>query len=262
MATPHDPRLESSTEPAHALASPSETTVEVAVSTAKGPGVRVWALTLAIALSAGLGAWTYSEMSRVAEVGSGKRGGGGAPRVLTEVPATQNAIVAYSALGLALGLGLGLAGGLIRFSVLRILLAVLVGVVLGGLAGREVSTYTLPVYYNNVMSGDLVYSLLVHGATWTAIGAAAGLAFGLGRGEWRSLPRYLVGGAVGALIGAIIYEITGIIFPLAMTDRPLPNSPEIRLIAQIFIGGMVAAGAVLSSGKAAAPSPQPQENPA
>jgi hypothetical protein len=226
----------------------------------EGIDTRAWALTLAISLAAGLIAWGCSEMMLVPEIAHGKKGG--PARVLPEVPASRNAMVVFGMLGAAIGLGLGLAGGLIRRSVLRAVPAAVLGLILGGLAGAGVSWLTLPVYYGHIQSNDLAYSLLVHGGSWTALGAAAGLAFGIGRGGWGRLPRCLLGAASAALLATIIYELAGMfLFPTAMTDRPLSKTSDTRLMAQLLVAGMVAAGALLSESRAvAAPRREPRES--
>ncbi len=190
MASPHDSQPASTTIPKKASDQAEDSSGELigdgAAEPAGGSGTRAWALTLAIAMAAGLIAWAGGEWKMIPEIASGGRGG--APRVLTDVAATRNAIVSFTILGAALGLGLGLAGGLMRRSVLWTLLAATIGLGLGGLTGFEVSQFSIPYYYAHMKADDLVYSLQVHGGTWAAIGAVAGLAFGLGRGPWRRYP--------------------------------------------------------------------------
>ncbi|MGP0067535.1 MAG: hypothetical protein ACLQGP_28565 [Isosphaeraceae bacterium] len=246
MASPHDSRPDPTTLPEQSAGAVGH---GVAAPTA-GFQARAWALTLALALAAGLIGWACSEMMLVPEVGAGKKGG--PVRVLPEVPATRNAIVTFGIFGAALGLGLGLAGGLLRRSVLWTILAAAIGLVLGGPIAAGVAWLILPIYYKQIMTSDLAYSLLVHGGAWTAIGAAAGLAFGLGRGGLRRILPTLVGAAAVALLATIIYEFAGMmLFPTAMTDRPLAKTTEIRLLAQLLVAAMVAAGALLFASQAA-----------
>ena len=107
---------------------------------------------------------------------------------------------------------------------------------------------TIPAYYEHLKDNDLTYSLLVHGGTWIAIGAAAGLAFGLGQGGWRRLPSCLMGAIAGALIATILYEFAGMMFfPLATTDRPLSKTSDTRLMTELLVAGAVAAGVLLSA---------------
>lgn len=206
--------------------------------------LRSWVLALAAGLTAGLFAWAVGEATMIPETGAGTRGGG--RRLLPSVLATRNAMVSFGILGGALGLGLGLAGGSLRRSAGRAGLAGVTGLVLGALAGVGGARLTLPGYYEHLKVNDLTNSLVVHGATWTAIGAAAGLAFGLGLGGWGRTLRCLLGGAGAALLGAVIYEFGGsVLFPLAMTDRPLSKTWETRLLARLIVALLAAAGAVL-----------------
>lgn len=228
------------------MASPDDSESIPTAEPEKAPGVavRAWALTLALALSAGLIAWACAEGLLVPEVAKGNRG---QVRILPQVPAIRNALMSFGLLGAALGLSMGLSGGLIRRSVLWSVLAAAVGLVLGGLAGAGVAWFTLPAYFEHEKSRDIAYSLLVHGGTWTAIGAMAGLAFGLGRGGWASIYRCLLGAAAAALLATLIYEIVGmILFPLAATDTPLSKASETRLLARLLVAAMAAAGALIS----------------
>jgi hypothetical protein len=135
---------------------------------------------------------------------------------------------------------------LVRGSVRWASLAAVIGLVLGGAAAVGTAGLTLPIYYEHLKFNDLTYSLLVHGGTWTATGGAAGLAFGLGMGGWGRMLRCLLGGAGAALLAAVIYEFVGIVrFPLAMTDRPLAKTWEMRLLARLLVALLAAVGAVL-----------------
>ena len=127
----------------------------------------------------------------------------------------------------------------------------MVGFVLGGIAGALVPQLVLPVYYKNSLAGDLIYSLMIHGGTWGAIGAAAGLAFAIGLGGWHAIVRGLVGGVAGALLATVIYEFAGgLLFTNAMTDRPISQTVVSRLVARVLVTVFIAAGLV-----AAAPPP-------
>jgi hypothetical protein len=214
------------------------------------PGHRAWALALSAGLAAGLIAWAIGEATLIPETGAGTRGGN--TRTLPSVLATRNAVVSFGILGGALGLGLGLAGGLVRRSVRWASLAAVIGLVLGGLAAVGTARFTLPIYYEHLKLNDLTYSLVVHGGTWTAVGAAAGLAFGLGLGGWGRMLRGMLGGAGAALLAAVIYEFAGIVlFPLAMTDRPLAKTWEMRLVARVLVALLASAGALLCGWRAA-----------
>ena len=214
------------------------------------PGRRAWALALSAGLAAGLIAWAGGEATLIPETGAGTRGG--KARTLPSVLATRNAIVSFGILGGALGLSLGLAGGLVRRSVVWASLAAVIGLVLGGVAGVAAAQRTLPIYYEHLKGNDLTYSLIVHGGTWTAIGAAAGLAFGLGMGGWGRMLRCMLGGAGAALLASVIYEFAGVaLFPLSMTDRPLAKTGEMRLLARVLVALLAAAGALLCGWPAA-----------
>ncbi len=206
MVSPDDSQPVSTSAPEPALGSVGDTSRQLAgtpvVVPTPGFETREWALTLAFSLTAGLMAWACAEMMLVPEIATGKRGG--AARLLPEVPASRNAMVSFGMLGGALGLSLGLAGGLIRRSVLWTALAAAIGLVLGGVTGIGVTWLTLPVYYVHLQSNDMIYSLLVHGGTWTAIGAMGGLAFGLGRGGWGRITRCVLGAAAAALLATVI----------------------------------------------------------
>jgi hypothetical protein len=95
----------------------------------------------------------------------------------------------------------------------------------------------------------LTYALIVHCGIWGVLGGAVGVAFGLGVGGWGRLPRVTVGGAGAALLATVIYEFVGaILFPLAMTEQPVSATRESRLLAQLLVALLVAAGAVLCAG--------------
>ena len=110
------------------------------------------------------------------------------------------------------------------------------GLLLGGGVGAALSWLILPIYYAHSTGGELSYSLLVHGGIWLAVGAAAGLAFGIGLGgSVRCAPRG-TGEACAALLAAVIYEFAGgILFPQALTDRPLSQTWESRLLARLLV---------------------------
>jgi hypothetical protein len=254
MVSPNDSQPASTIDPEPAPGSVGDASGEFVgeggPAPAAGSETWPWVLTLAVGLAAGLIAWACGEAALIPEIAVGGRGGG--VRTLPDVIATRNAVVSFGILGAALGMGLGLAGGLIRRSVLSTVLAATIGLVLGGLSGAGVSWLTLPVYYKHRTSNDLTYSLLVHAGTWMAIGAAAGLAFGFGRGEWGRMLRCLLGAAASAMLATIIYELAGMmLFPFALTDRPLSNTWETRLLARVLVAVMVAAGAFLCGSRAA-----------
>jgi len=207
-------------------------------------GIRTWALALAAGLVAGVVAWAIGEATLIPEAGFQSK-----KEKITVLPSAagiRNASISFGALGAALGLGLGLAGGLITRSVPRSVLAGATGLLLGGGAGVALSRLILPVYYEHSSGGEITYSLMVHAGVWVAVAAAAGLAFGIGLGGWRGVLRGMLGGAGAALLATVIYEFAGgILFPLALTDRPISQTWESRLSARLLVTVLVAAGVVL-----------------
>jgi hypothetical protein len=214
--------------------------------------IRSWALALSAGLAAGVIGGTIGEAALIPDSGLARRQvARGNTDPLPSAVGLRNAVVSTGTLGAAMGLSLGVAGGLIRRSVVRAVLAGATGLILGGVAGSAMARLLVPIYYEHLTADDLTYSLIVHGGTWGCVGAAAGLAFGLGRGGWGRMLRVTVGGAAAALLATVIYEFAGgILFPLAMTDHPLSATWTSRLVAQLLVSLLVAAGLVLSAGSA------------
>jgi len=207
-------------------------------------GIRTWALALAAGLVAGVVAWAIGEATLVPEAGFQNK----KEKITVEpsVAGIRNSSISFGALGAALGLGLGMAGGLIRRSVPRAVMAGATGLLLGGGAGVALSRLILPVYYEHSRGGDITYSLMAHAGIWAGAAAAAGLAFAIGLAGWRGVLRGMVGGAAAALFATVIYEFAGgILFPLALTDRPISQTWESRLVARLLVTVLVAAGVVL-----------------
>ncbi len=220
------------------------------VAPATQSGAHSWIIALGGALTAAVLAWGLGEATLIPEVGfsSKKTNVDISPRVA----GTRNTIISFGALGAVAGLSMGIAGGLMRRSVFRAVSAGVAGLVLGGIAGAAVPQFVLPIYYKNSLAGDMIYSLMVHGGTWGAIGAAAGLAFAIGLGGWHAVARGLVGGVAGALLATVIYEFAGgLLFTDAMTDRPISQTAVSRLLARLLVTVFIAAGLVA----AAAPPP-------
>ena len=133
----------------------------------------------------------------------------GAPRerVTRDTPrvATRTAALAFGVLGFCLGGCLGIAGGLARRRTAAAVGTGLFGAVLGGILGAGTTLVLLPFsmamrsqYPNN----DLVFGILVHGALWGPLGAAAGLAVAIGLGEPRLIGRAVAAGFAGAVVGS------------------------------------------------------------
>jgi hypothetical protein len=201
---------------------------------------------VAAGLVAGVVAWAIGEATLVPEAGFQSKKE--KIVVLPSVAGIRNGSISFGALGAALGLGLGLAGGLIRRSVLRAVLAGATGLLLGGGAGVALTRLILPVYYEHTRNGDVTYSLMVHAGVWVAVAAAAGLAFAIGLGGWRGVPRVMLGAAGAALLATVIYEFAGgLLFPRALTDRPISQTWESRLVARLLVTVLVAAGVVLGA---------------
>jgi hypothetical protein len=154
---------------------------------------------------------------------------------------SRNAALAWGLTGGTVGLALGLAGGLARRSA-RTVAAVasgFLGLALGAGAGVGGSLVALPLATlvhdrdPGNMSAEMAASLLTHGGTWGAIGAAGGLAFGIGQsGRGRAI-RGLVGGLLGAVAGAILFELIGeLALPDTKIKAPVAATWGVRLLSQ------------------------------
>jgi hypothetical protein len=215
-----------------------------AVNSGTGVGSREWTITLAAGLIAGALAWAAAETALIPEIATSSKGGhaGLSPAAI----GTRNALVSFGILGGALGLLSGLAGGWIARSVSWASIAAVCGLLLGTAIGLGTAWLIVPVYYQTLRANNVGVSLMVHGATWGAIGAAAGLAFGIGLGAKARAVRVLFGGAGGALIAMVVYDLAGVIlFPMAMTDRPVSTTWESRLLARVLVSLLVAAGSLV-----------------
>jgi hypothetical protein len=209
-----------------------------------GTRTRIWSIAVAAGVAAGLIAWAIGEATLVPEAAYQDKKQH--INVLPQVAGIQNCFFSFGALGAAIGLGLGMAGGLAGRSVVRAVMAGGAGLLLGGGCGVALTRLIVPYYYENSRSGDIVYSLLVHGGIWTAAAAVAGLAFAIGLGEWRGLARAILGAAGGAFLAAIMYEIGGgMLFPSALTDRPISTTWASRLFARLTVTVLAAAGVAL-----------------
>lgn len=208
--------------------------------------IRPWALALTAGLVAGIAAWAIAEPMLIPD--PGRLGVKGEIVVSPAEKGMHNGTISFGVLGAMLGLGLGLAGGLIRPSFPRASLAAVIGLFVAAGAGALTSWLVVPVYYKHLNEDDLTYSLLVHGAAWGAVGAAAGLAFALGMGGWRRLPRAIFGCLGAALLATAVYEfVGGILSPGALTNKPVSATPGSRLAGRLLVAMLVAAGAVMST---------------
>jgi hypothetical protein len=161
---------------------------------------------------------------------------------------TAYAAATYGLFGAVLGMAMGMAGGLARRSVRAGLHATVAGLIAGANAGLGMSIVVLPMYYRrfNPEHEDLMLSILMHAAIWSAIGAAAGLAFGIGTGGRGRAVRALLGGLLGALIATMLYDaIGGVLLPLDKTNQPIASTSGTRLLAQLLVAVFASGGAAL-----------------
>jgi hypothetical protein len=233
-------RAEHQVEPLDGLggATPSPAASSVA-------GIKTLVAALVVALAAGVVAWSLGAKFRVAEIVDEDEFYGGAE--VSVVLATQNGVVSYAILGAILSIGLGVTAGLLngRHSISRVFLAGLAGVVLGACGGAASSYALIPVYFRNLETADLTFSLLIHLGIWTAVGAASGVAFGIGSGSRGVFVRSLIGGITGAALGTLLFDIPGAFVPLAHTERPLAEEAGTRLAGNMLLCLCVAVGIVL-----------------
>jgi hypothetical protein len=225
-----------------------------------GPGrvcsAWVWLLVLSAGLISGLGSWLLGEatwdwfpVTRMLGPGPPSVEEQRAAQADYESAQTKAVALALGWLGGALGLTLGLAGGLARGSVRGGAAMGLVGLAMGAGAGIVAAFALMPPYFlflnQYPLARDLlIIPLLIHIGLWSPLGAAGGLAFGLGLGRRRLIPRALLGGCLGAVLGSVIYEVVGaVVFPLAMTTRPLSVTSGSRLLARLLIALLAAMGA-------------------
>ncbi len=207
-------------------------------------GARTWAVAIGAGLLAGVIAWAIGEATFVPEAGFENKKEH--IHVTVSEIGIRNGIISFGVLGCVTGVALGLAGGLIRRSALRAIAAGAIGLLLGGGIGAALSGLIVPIYYEHSTGGELTYSLMVHGGIWMAVGAAAGLAFGIGLGGCarRSAACWE---RCAALLAGVIYEFAGgILFPQALTYRPISRTWESRIVARLLVTVFTAVGVVLS----------------
>ena len=206
----------------------------------------MWTLALLAGLAAGAIAWGIGEATLVTDSTVVRRRG--TTEATVAAVGVRNGVSSFGALGAVLGLGLGLAGGSIGRSIPRAVVAGVVGLLVGGAIGIGTARLLVPVYFENREANDLIHPLLVHGGIWGAVAAVAGLAFGLGLGGWGRAIRTALAAAAAALLATVVYEIAGgLLFPTAMTDRPVSATWETRLMARLLIALPVAIGSVLAA---------------
>jgi hypothetical protein len=216
-------------------------------------------LTLAAGLAAALASWLMGEATQSWFAVTRVRGPGPptieeqrVARAELEASETKTAALAIGLLGGALGLAMGIAGGLVRGSLGAGAKAGLAGLAVGAGAGALAASAMMPIYFSLVDRDPLSRNalgipLLIHICVWSPIGAAGGCAWGLGLGRNNVLPRAVLSGLLGALIGSIIYEFVGaLVFPLAMTTRPISVTWGSRLLARLLVAGLAATGVAAS----------------
>lgn len=155
-----------------------------------------------------------------------------------DVAQAKNATFAYGILGATLGLALGVAGGLARRSALAAAGAGLLGALLGIAAGAGSMVGLTATYLHRdpTKVHELTLPILMHAASWGAVGAVCGLALGLGFDRAGRAWRAAVGGLIGALLGTAAYELIGAIaFAGSNTDQPLSTTWATRLLARTAV---------------------------
>ncbi|MGC8641509.1 MAG: hypothetical protein ACP5XB_16715 [Isosphaeraceae bacterium] len=165
-----------------------------------------------------------------------------------ETARLEGASCVLGTFGALLGAGMGLVGGRASRSPGRTLLAAGLGLLAGALAGAAPLWFVIPAYNRaeELTSGDLTRSLLMHWGLWTALGAAAGFALGIGLGKRGKFMTALCGGIAGVVVGTFVYEfLGGALFPLAETGKPFSDTATTRLLALLFVAVFSATGAVL-----------------
>jgi hypothetical protein len=170
-------------------------------------------------------------------------------RATNKAADTQNAALAFGALGVCLAGFMGVAGGLARRSTASALIGGLFGSVVGMALGTGLSLLLIPSllnardYYSDY---DIVISLVMHGIIWGLLGAVAGLAFVAGISQWRLLGRAVTAGFMGGSLGAAAFELMGAIaFAAAETDEPVSATWTTRLLARLLVTLGVAVALVL-----------------
>jgi hypothetical protein len=235
-------RLEPGTEPGGARLSLEASSVA---------GIKMLAAAVVVALASAALAWGVGDRFRVAEtVLRDRRRGEGVFSGFAELSmahAIRNGIVGYAIVGAILALGLGLAAGLLngRGSIARAFLAGITGLVLGACGGAGTAYVLVPIYFGHLETADLTFSTLIHLGIWTVVGAASGLGFGIGLANWRVVAGCVIGGVTGAALGTLLFDIAGAFFPLAHTERPLPDEAATRLAAYLVLCLFVAVGTVV-----------------
>ena len=207
-----------------------------------GHGTRTLAACLLVAMAASVLAWSVGNRFRAAEIVDVDDFWGGSALSVRIV--SRNGTIAFAALGAMLSVGLGLTASLLggARSVSRGVMAAIAGTALGAIGVAVGCRLLFPIYFSHVEEADLRLAMLVHLGVWAAVGAGAGLAFGIGVGTRGSWLRSLAGGLLGAVLGTMLFDVVGVFFPFAHTERPLAEEAAIRLVANLVLSGCVVVG--------------------
>jgi hypothetical protein len=224
--------------------------------------VRVWVMALTVGSIAGFASWTieeavharYGRQSMVLKNASSSPflAGAEAEERSKALRAAENleTTLVFGSLGAVLGLALGFAGGAARGSARMAMASAAGGLILGALVGVAAIKAVLPAYNWQYLadSNDLIMGILCQIALATAVGASGGAAFGAGLGGRKCALRAALVGLLGAAAGALIYGLVGALaFPLTQTSSPIPETWSMRLLAQLAVATLAAAGAALGA---------------
>jgi hypothetical protein len=238
-------------------------------SPARSEFARVWLISLACALLAGVIGWLASSvadgywhwvgrLNDAESVGRDRR-----DPVFTQKLAeariaaeTKNTALALGIFGGVLGLTFGAAGGFCRGSNRLALLGGMIGLALVAAAAVAASFQIAPLLFKYMgKPPNPSAPLICHTALYAIIGGMGGLVFGVGFKGWSQALRAMLAGAMGAALGSIVYNVTHTIaFPLEWDFSPLPGKETSRLIAHLCaaVFSMVCIVAVLGGQKTVA----------
>ncbi|MGC8638816.1 MAG: hypothetical protein ACP5XB_02925 [Isosphaeraceae bacterium] len=220
--------------------------------------VRVWVLTLAAGLIAGLASGTIEEVvharhgrqSTVVNTASSSPFVAGKEaeeksKVLRAAENLETTLI-FGSLGAMLGLALGFAGGAARGSAPMTMAAASGGLILGAAVGVAAIKVVLPVYNWQYLadSNDLIMGILCQIALAMVLGASGGAAFGAGLEGSKCALRAALGGLLGAAAGALIHGlVVAFAFPLARTSSLISEMWGTRLFALLAVVILASAGA-------------------
>ena len=200
---------------------------------------------LIVAVTAATVAWVAANGLRIEEVVNMNKDFGGA--TLSVPRATRNGAIAYASLGAILASGLAVTGlfAARRLTPARLFVGIVIGAALGALLPTLSCQPLFPWYFANLEQTDLRVALLTHLGIWASVGAAAGASFGVGVGRRDILVRAAVGGIIGAAVATLLFDIIGLFFPFAHTERPLAEDATTRLAANFTLAIFAAIGTLV-----------------